>query len=310
MLTQFSIINEDFADELAAIKILVNQFRDVSSAPRVRVAAVNSATLLLAATFEQFVREMARAYAQAVVAAAPSFKEIPQKLAQTAWRRTLGSIAEFDVTNDSTTFAGKDALQKFNSVYAFCMGDKTQDIYEELIHNENNMRPGQINALFKISDLGDACSRAATKLPLSTLLNEPDSGKAHGLLVAGLNEFFDRRNDIAHALNPSHSSGADQMLKDLQLFEAFGGSLCETLEDSIGNKWRLDQIVDRVIIKNADGSINEVASVPIGVTAVDYARAHKKRSHQGLLYTIVLKDGKSFDWKTRETNGSGAADQH
>jgi hypothetical protein len=75
--SQFSIINEEFASDLAAIRILVHEFNDPGkSPPKVRIAAANSATLLLAATFEQFVREMARAYAQAVVAAA-TYKGYP-----------------------------------------------------------------------------------------------------------------------------------------------------------------------------------------------------------------------------------------
>ena len=300
MSSQFSIINEEFASDLAAIRILVREFNDPGkSPPKVRIAAANSATLLLAATFEQFVREMARAYAQAVVAAAPSFKHIPQRLAQTAWRRTMASLAQIEIDDGSTNFseiAASDALRKFQSVYAFCKGDKTQDIYDELIHNENNMRPGQINALFKLSDLKDACSQAATKTPLLTAFNEPDPKKTHGLLLSGLDDFFERRNEIAHALNPSHSSGADQLLKDVVLFEAFGNSLSETLEELITKSGAARRVVDRVFIKKADGSVFEVHSVPFGVNAVVYAEAYRDKGQPvGCSYTIVLKDGKVFD---------------
>lgn len=301
MSSQFSLINEEFASDLAAIRILVNEFNDPGkSPPKVRIAAANSATLLLAATFEQFIREMARAYAQAVVAAADSFKKIPQKLAQTAWKRTIASLAKMEIEDGSTTFselAASEALRKFQAVYAFCRGDKTQDIYEELIHNENNMRPGQINSLFKLSDLKDACSQAATKQPLQTALNEPDPKKTHGLLLSGLEDFFERRNEIAHELNPSHSSGTDQLLKDVVLFEAFGNSLSETLEELVAKNSPPNPFVDQVFVKKADGSLFEVHSVPINVNAVTYAKAHRaKGRHVGFLYTIVLKDGKVFDF--------------
>ena len=54
--------------------------------------------------------------------------------------------------------------------------------------------------------------------------------RAHGQLLKTLNEFFERRNRIAHSLNAAQSSGPTQVLKDIDMFNAFGKSLCETLE--------------------------------------------------------------------------------
>ena len=92
------------------------------------------------------------------------------------------------------------------------------------------MRPGEINSLFKISGLSDVCFETAGKKPLLDNFGEDDAGKAHGRLLKTLEEFFDRRNDIAHSLNTSQSRGQDQVLKDITIFKAFGKSLCETLE--------------------------------------------------------------------------------
>ena len=47
---------------------------------------------LLAATFEEFVREMARAYARAVVASSKSIEMLPSRLAHAAWRRTMETL--------------------------------------------------------------------------------------------------------------------------------------------------------------------------------------------------------------------------
>ena len=204
-----------------------------------------------------------------------------------------------EIDAGSTAFsemAASNALRKFQAVYAFCKGDKSQDIYEELIHNENNMRPGQINSLFKLSDLKDACSQAATKQPLLTAFDEPDPKKTHGLLLSGLEDFFERRNEIAHALNPSHSSGADQLLKDVTLFEAFGTSLLETLEELIAKRSPARSVVDRVFIKKADGSIFQVHSVPLNVNGVAYAKAYREKLRNvGWSYSIVLKNGKVIE---------------
>lgn len=235
MSTDFTVITEEFGDDLDAIRLLVNAFDDPDkSTPKPRIAAANSATLLLAATFEEFVREMARAYARAVVAATHSFEKLPTKLANTAWRRTMETLARVRIDTKTKVFSAKsvfsDAQTRFNVVYEFCKGDLSQDIYNELIYNENNMRPGEINSLFKVSDLGDVCSKIADKRPLLENFGETDAGKAHGRLLTSLEEFFERRNGIAHSLNLARSSGPDQILKDIDMLNAFGKSLCETLE--------------------------------------------------------------------------------
>ena len=113
-------------------------------------------------------------------------------------------------TSTKTTIS--DAQERFTSVYKFCQGDFSQDIYDELIYNENNMRPREINALFKVSDLGDVCSKMAERTPLLENFGvNKAASEAHGRLLTTLEEFFERRNCIAHSLNAAQSSGPDQV---------------------------------------------------------------------------------------------------
>ena len=235
MTTAFAPITEEFGNDAGAIRVLVSRFSDPQqSEPRVRIAAVNSATLLLAATFEEFVRQMAQAYAKTVVASVKSVEKLPPILAKTAWRRTMERLARNEIDSGAGVISAKDMLSartQFNVVYEFCNGDLSQDIYDVLIHNENNMRPPQINRLFKAIGLVDVCSKIADKEPLLTNFGEDDRYKAHGRLMDSLNEFFDRRNTIAHSLDAVQSSSPDQILKDIDLLNAFGKSLCKTLED-------------------------------------------------------------------------------
>ena len=151
-----------------------------------------------------------------------------------AWRRTMETLARIRIDTTTKLWSAEptisNAQERFTAVYEFCKGDLSKNIYTDLIHNENNMRPGQINSLFKISGLSDVCFETAGKKPLLDNFGEDDAGKAHGRLLKTLEEFFDRRNYIAHSLNTSQSSGQDQVLKDITIFKAFGKSLCETLE--------------------------------------------------------------------------------
>lgn len=231
MASVFEAICDDFVDDLNAIRLLVNTFSDPTHPAKVRIAAANSATLLVAATFEEFTREMAREYARVVVAAAGSFEKLPKKLASTAWKRTMDGLGKikFDESRQSADVFGA-ASAKFSIIYDFCRGDLTKEIYRELIHNEMNMRPSQINALFGVSGLSDVCRFCSTMKPILDQFGEDDEGKAHGKFIAEMDNFFERRNDIAHSLNAGQSNSLDQISTDIDLLANFGKALQISLD--------------------------------------------------------------------------------
>lgn len=231
MNTDFSAIVYEFEKDLDNIGSIVSAFdAPKKSNPRIRVAAANSATLLLAATFEEFVREMARSYAELIVNKTDKIERLPQQFRKTVWRRTMASLGQLRFGGQSTARLILQAKAKFDAVFEFCRGDLSQDIYEVLIHNENNMRASQINALFKISGLKDVCSLLAQREAIADELSLEESGEIHGAVLRRLDDFFNRRNDIAHSLNRRSSSGSVQINQDIELFRAIGKSLCETLE--------------------------------------------------------------------------------
>ena len=237
MSTNFGVITEEFSVDLEAIRSMVDMLNSPKkSSPKVRVAAVNSATLLLAATFEEFVREMARAFAKEKVATTKSFEKLPRKMTNTAWHLTMKGLSRIRIDSAAKSHRiPEEARSRFDAVFKFCSGDLTQDIYEDLIYNEHNMNPDQINSLFKVSGLADIFSRVATRQPIFANLEENEPGKAHEALKIQLTEFIRRRNTIAHSLSANQSSGADQVKKDIDMLMAFGHSLRETLDDQINS---------------------------------------------------------------------------
>lgn len=229
----FGIVAEDFLEDLAAISALVDSTQDNRVSPKVRVAAVHSTTLLLAATFEEFIREMGRQFAREVVGRTGSPNDLPRKLSATAWKRTLEALARAKIdtggTNQSLESIARESQSQFEAVCGFIGGDLTQDIYRSLVHNENNMRPNEINAVFKICDLPDICSKFADKKPFLDYFEETEPGKAHGQFLTRLNDFFERRNEIAHSLNAASSEGPNQLLNDVQMLKITAQALAVTL---------------------------------------------------------------------------------
>jgi RiboL-PSP-HEPN len=235
MTSAFTVLFEEFDEELAAIKILVDASADPKlGRPKARVAGANAATLLLAATFEEYVRELARAFARAVVESCSSHEKLPPRLASVAWRRTMEALARVRLHPTEEGFSRdnvfSEALARFTVTYEFCRGDLSQDIYQDLIHNENNMRPQEINSLFNISGLRDVCLLASGDVAFMSLLGEVEPGKAHGQLLERLEEYFERRNQVAHAINATRSSGPEQISTDIELLRSFGHALCAVLE--------------------------------------------------------------------------------
>lgn len=232
MAGSFELIVEDFIEDIEAIRALVVIFATGTYQPKTRIAAANSATLLVAARFEEFIREMAREFAKAVVRGASSFDKLPKNLANTAWKRTMDGLGKL---NFSTQGKAMDifgiAQAKFSVIYEFCKGDLSKDIYRELIHNESNMHPTQINALFKVSGLSDVCELCSHKQSLLDIFGEAEPGKAHGKILTALNDFFERRNVIAHALNSGQSNSPEQIQTDIEMLISFGQALREVLDD-------------------------------------------------------------------------------
>ena len=155
-------------------------------------------------------------------------KDLPKKLLETAWRRTMEALSKINIENTESVSA--DTLSKFNSIYQFFRGDMSSDIYRELIHNENNMRPKEINGLFKLSGLDNVCRRICDIQTMNDFFDETDAERTNGRLVSAVEAFFERRNQTAHSINTMRSSGPEDILRDIELLRVFGRSLVEVLD--------------------------------------------------------------------------------
>ena len=236
MATAFSVIVEDFDEDLLSLRQLVNLGEAKTASAKTRVATIHATTLLLAAAFEEFVREMAREYAIQVVNKAGSVSELPDALLETAWRRTFDELAHIKPNGrskkEALEISAKQARPKIDALWAFIEGDITQDIFVHLIHNENNMRVGEINRLFKVSGLSDVCSQICKQASLKAFFATEEDGKTHGDLLDSLEGFFNRRNEIAHSLNSASSSAPEEVSRDIDMFLAFSNDLRALPESS------------------------------------------------------------------------------
>ena len=124
-----------------------------------------------------------------------------------------------------------DTQARFSVAYEFVKGDLRGTSIRGLDDNENNMRPTELNSLFKLAGLSDLCSKVCDKPALLLFFGETEADKAHGKLLAAFEDFFERRNEIAQAApNPGQSSGPSQISTDLEMLEAFSEAMFQTLD--------------------------------------------------------------------------------
>ena len=236
MTTLYMAIAEEFEGQLFSLRELVGNSQSKSLGPSTRIASVRAATLLLAATFEEFVREMALEHARQVVARAKSLEQVPDRLVDTAWKRTLNDLlrtrAEGETRETRLASTAKLARLRLDDICSFMEGDISRNVYTNLTHNENNMRPEQIDRLFRISGVPSVCKEVCKKGELQTFFGIRGQESTHAALKDTLNQFIDKRNEIAHSLNLVSSEAPDEVFRDIFMLKAFAVDLQVALTEN------------------------------------------------------------------------------
>jgi hypothetical protein len=233
MATEFDLSFEDFDAELTALAEMAGgpgggRGSDLSA--RARIAAGNGAVLLLAAMFEEHVRQQVRSAFKAKARMDGGMAGFPNKIASVVWRRSLELLARKPFEDIEANIREADAA--LGATSAFCLQkDITADVGAALSHNENNMRAGELNRLFNQIGVKGILSELCGRGNVVAFLGCDGPGKANTELETRIDDFFRRRNDVAHAIQLGSSSGPTELLNDIALFREIASSLSLTLNE-------------------------------------------------------------------------------
>ena len=237
MATEFDVIFGDFADELDAISEMADArggLGSEGSTARARIAAGNGATLLLAATFEEYVRQQVRAAFAEKARRAKSMSDFPAKIASTVWRRSLEGLARTPFEEIETD--GGKANVRVAATLSFCLRKEiTADVADILSHNDYNMRPRELKRLFNQIGMKNIIATVCEDKDIVDFLGADAPGKAMVLLESRLEQFFRRRNEIAHAIKLGSASGPTELYQDVELFRVFGRALSVAIQRVMGD---------------------------------------------------------------------------
>ena len=179
MASKFLTITEDFSAELEAIRTMVLELNNPSAATRVRTSSARAAILLLAAVYEEYVRQMAGEHALCV-ADSPRSKRLRRK----AWKITFDELARVDPfvgSNEVAASVRTESMEKIESLFTFVSGNLHSELLPSTIRNERNMRPAQLNQIFKLSRIDDISREICDRQCLIEYLSADNPDIAYGL---------------------------------------------------------------------------------------------------------------------------------
>lgn len=236
METELTPIFEEFASDLDALKKMLPIAEEGDHHPqsaKARIVAGNAATLLLAALFEEYIRQMVKGSFREKSRVANGIKDFPQKIAANVWRQGLEILARVEIDDVEANIISYQT--RLEAIVAFSLKkDITSDVSDVLAHNKNNMRPDKLLELFKKIGITDILLKSCKDQDLQNFLGSTENvKKVCDSLTAALNDFFQRRNYIAHAIGLNNSSGPVQLDQDIELFLTFGRALLRALEDEL-----------------------------------------------------------------------------
>lgn len=229
-------IHDEFLGELQGIKEFSSPPVDGSArtlSARARVAAANGATLLLAALYEECVRQFVKALFNFRRATEDGRSKFPDKLPSIIWRRSLELLSKKQL--DDLVRSGGQTSAQLRDIVSFCIrGDLNADVSSAVSHNENNMRPEEMGRLFNQVGLQNVLQRLGETDDLKTYFAEDNPGRVAERIRATLEDFFRRRNEIAHAIQIGASIGPTTLNDDVEFFEKISSGLVCILKFDAG----------------------------------------------------------------------------
>ena len=237
MAAEVDAIAEDFSRELEAIRGFlaraeITDDRRSGIDSTIRVAASNASLLLLAASFEEFIRELVRESCASLFRTAARFGDIPASVAAAAWERSLYILRGLGYGRPG--FDRSAAASSLQTLDAFCLREETSiDVSELIGYNQNNMRAREINDMFKRVGISDICGLVGSRMVIVEFFGAANPNIAHARFVGHLDEFYESRNEIAHSIGSVRGTGSIQVSRHLDFFACASNAFAEEISSRV-----------------------------------------------------------------------------
>ena len=198
-------------------------------------------TMLVAATFEDYVRKSAIEFAKCKLNEAsknsylhPEFKSSIKVSIKNVIKHQLQKDEMKDETLSEYEKRMKQQLKELYSLFMVDKGDYNHDISKQVVKTERNLKSKELNRLFRTIGIKGICERICYyKNNFQILLNEDDKKELFKKFIKKLDGFYEERNTIAHSLDSSTTEHPDELMKSIKFFREFGKVLYLFLKSNL-----------------------------------------------------------------------------
>jgi RiboL-PSP-HEPN len=235
MSSEVEAIAEEFRREIDAVRrLLIRAETAEDGAPidaTLRIAASNASLLLLAASFEEFIRELVMEFCSSLFRTATRFTDIPGSVAATVWDRSLYLLRGLGYGKPD--FDRSAAALSIQILDEFCLNQGlTVDVTSLVGYNQNNMRAKEINDIFRRVGIKDICGLVGRRTSIINFFGAASPDISHARFVSHLDEFYENRNEVAHSIGSIRGTGAVQVSRHLEFFECTSSAFAAVIKFS------------------------------------------------------------------------------
>lgn len=190
-----------------------------------------SAMVLLAAHFEEYVRQQVEEFARAAVAEYAHMEvEHQEKWLDNYWRAGSGRLSRIRPKGDPTWATGAQTL--LLSLLEYPVRQNVASFVADMLaEHDNNMRwdtISEITARVGVQKLSDKLFKSGT---LKAEIGNPKKDLFTPALRAKLNEFYATRNGIVHSISQNTGIGPTIFHTWIKFFRVFTTSFADAMEE-------------------------------------------------------------------------------
>jgi hypothetical protein len=228
----FDAIYDEFDVELRAIEFILDELDRAGTnpgAPRARIAGANGSHLLIAAVYEEFIRQSVKEVFVARVDGGKPIAELGLKIQSAVWRKSMAKLRRYD--DDERIGASAQVRSMLNGIVKFCLDSSpTADVADIVCYNDNNMSVRQTEELFQTIGVKSVLSKVASIRAVRSAIGSPSKADTETQIKSRLTEFYRKRNKIAHSFVFGSASSVGELKNYISTFRAIGIGLTEVCQ--------------------------------------------------------------------------------
>lgn len=192
----------------------------------------NAGIVLLAAHFEEYIRQQIEEYAKGVVISYNNLEiNFREKLVDSYWRSAASKLSRIRPKGSSNW--ANVAQQTLNNLLAYPVnGNTSQFDYKLISEHENNMRYETILELCKKLSISDVHTGMCRHTDFDNSIGNPHRDFRAREITRILNDFYELRNGIIHSIAQNVGVGQPTFQRWTEFFRLFATAFAQHLTRS------------------------------------------------------------------------------